>query len=307
MSTSITRRMKLGVALLAAAFVLPLSACSANSGLPTGADLRSVAPADTNEMWDGAPEESADSAGPGSSGAEYGTSIVRTGEIVLEVVSIEESADEVSEVATDLGGFVASRSITEGDEWTSAGATLLLRVPAGRFDDAFEALNDVGNVLTQHSSADDVSAQHVDLEARVAALQASVERLTELMSGAASTGELIEAEAALSERQQELDGLRAQLETLEDQVAHATISVTLGTEPTALPGGPTNFWEGLLAGFGSLGTAGSGALVVFGILLPWLLVSGVIALGVVWLVRGVTRRRARRAASVGSRDEAQAQ
>lgn len=270
---------------VAALLVAPLAACSAGSGsssAPGASDMTAVAPVAEDG---GFLREDAGSL-PAA-----GRSVIRSGDISIQVGDPAEAAAEVTEIADRLDGYVESESIGRGDEGSSSSAFLTLRVPADRLDEAFDALGGVGTVLSQSRSASDVTTQHVDLQARVSALEESIERLTELMSGAATTSELLEAEAALSQRQQELDGLRAQLESLEGQIEQATVSVSLTTK-SALPGGPDNFWDGLVAGWNSLVSAGAGALVVIGILLPWLVILGVIALAIVLIVRA--RRRARR-------------
>lgn len=270
------------LAIIAAGLLLaPLAACapgSSGSGGGPGSGMQ----ADSSQ--DAAPAEGTDEA------PQAEQSVIQTGSISIEVPDPAEAADEVSEVAKDLDGRVESQSVSGSGDDGARNAQLTLRVPADRFDDAFDALAAIGTVTTQERSATDVTTEHVDLQARVEALEASVDRLTELMSSSGSTGELIEAEAALSERQQELDGLRAQLEALEDQVDLATVQVSLDAR-SALPGGPSNFWEGLVAGFDSLVSTGSGSLVVIGILLPWLVLAGVIALIIVLIVRSARRRR----------------
>ncbi|MGD9606966.1 MAG: DUF4349 domain-containing protein [Leucobacter sp.] len=270
---------------VAALLVAPLAACSAGSGSSSSSgypDMTVVDPVAQDGGFVGEDAESLPAAG---------RSVIRSGDISIRVGDPAEAAAEVTEIADRLDGYVESESIGRGDEGSSSSAFLTLRVPADRLDEAFDALGGVGTVLSQSRSASDVTTQHVDLQARVSALEESIERLTELMSGAATTSELLEAEAALSQRQQELDGLRAQLESLEGQIEQATVSVSLTTK-SALPGGPDNFWDGLVAGWNSLVSAGAGALVVIGILLPWLVILGVIALAIVLIVRA--RRRARR-------------
>lgn len=276
------------LAAFAAALLLPLAACSALPGgsssgaAPTVDGL--VAPESMSDL--GGAERAAD----GSASVQAGKSIISTGWVSIRVDDPSAAADEVSEIAESLDGYVESLSMDQANERGSASASVTLRIPADRFDDAFAELGEVGEVTSESRSAMDVTTEHVDLQARVAALEASVERLTELMEGAASTSDLIAAEAELSLRQQELDGLRAQLKALEGQVDYATVQVNLGSE-SVIPGGPSNFWEGLLAGLDSLVTAGAGLLVVLGILLPWLVIAGVIAIAVVLIVRGVKRRR----------------
>lgn len=219
-----------------------------------------------------------------------GRSIISSGGITIEVEDVKAQADAVAQIARDLGGYVESQNIGSHGTLSYENASLSIRVPADKFDAAFAEMSELGNVLDENRSASDVTAQHVDLQARVKALEASIERLTELMTGAATTGELIEAESALSARQAELDGLTAQLDALENQVNEATIWVSL-TTASAIPGGPANFWEGLIAGLNSLWAAGAGALVLLGVLIPWLVIAAIITLVVVWIVKGAKRRK----------------
>lgn len=279
---------------IAALLLAPLSACS--SAL-TGASAPTVF---TNEsgrasdmMSEALPLDDT-AAAPVS-----GQSVMSTGEISLSVDDVSAAVQQIGGIAANLDGYVESQSISDSSSGSSAYATITLRVPASSFDLAFERLAELGDVRTQNRSVADVTVQHVDLQARVEALQTSVDRLNELMRGAATTSELLEAEAALSARQQELDGLRAQLDQLESQIDRSTIWVQLSTE-TTIPGGPANFWEGLVLGLESIATAGAGALIVLGVALPWLIVLAVIAIIVVLILWGARRgARARRAAQGG--------
>jgi hypothetical protein len=294
-------------ALLAAALLLaPLSACAALPGTGGGASSSEsfAGPEIAHDAAgaDGAFEDSTQAVEDRSS-----RSVIRTGEIWIEVANPDAAADEVAEIAQRAGGSVESVTVHRASGDAAAGADLTLRVPEDRLDETYAALTGVGDVVTQSRSAVDVTTEHVDLQARVAALEESVERLTELMAGAETTTELLEAEAALSQRQQELDGLRAQLKSLEGQVDEATIWVSLSTKSALPGGGPANFWEGLLAGIDSLGAAGAGALVVLGILLPWLALAAVLALAIVLIVRAArSRGRARAARAAQERQAAQA-
>lgn len=240
--------------------------------------------------------------GAEASGATAERSVIRTGSIDLQVGDPADGVNRVADLVEQFDGVVETEDVSRGGDGVSESASLTIRVPEARMDEAFDALAKLGTVQSQSRSASDVTAEHVDLQARVDALTTSVKRLTKLMEGSASTSELIEAESALSQRQQELDGLRAQLNALEGQVDEATIYVTLNS-PSALPGGgPANFWEGLIAGFASLGSAGAGALVLLGVLLPWLALGAIIA-AIVWLlVRSARRRRAHRAHRTGPAD-----
>ena len=308
-----TRRSPLLVVLAAVLAAGSLSACATGAGgsLPN-VNTTPLEPSRQLTEQDGGPpntESSTTAEGGGTAGASDASlpaqasaarDVIRTGDLSLEVSRPSESADAVAAVAEELGGSVAMREVSQPYGGSATTATVVIRVPSERFDEAFERLTKLGNVLSDTRNASDVTEQRADLDARVKALESSVERLRELMRGSASTAELIEAEQALSDRQQELDGLRAQLESLEGQVAEASIAVSLRS-PSALPGGgPATFWDGLLQGLSSLGATGSALLVALGIALPWLAILGVIALAVILIVRASVRRgrRARAAQAV---------
>ena len=291
----------------AALLVIPLAACSGGSGdsgggaRDEGASGRAVAEKDSAEEYSTAMTDSTGDAATTEEGAgpQAGKSIISTGDVSIVVSDTAGAAEQVADAVGDLGGSVESQEISgEASEPGAPGggssAYLVVRVPADRFDEAFDALAEIGEVTSQSRSATDVTAEHVDLQARVNALEKAVKRLSDLMGRAGSTSELLEVESALSQRQQELDGLTAQLKALEGQVAESTISVSLSTRSALPGGGPANFWEGLLAGFSSLGATGSGALVLAGILLPWLFVAAIVAVAVVFVVRAARRRRAAR-------------
>lgn len=291
------RRGSILVALLSAALIIPLAACSSPQMTAPGVIDGGFGGEGSSSAADGG-AVSPEGVAPGSDTGLSGRSVIRSGNIAVEVQDPAAAADDAVDIAEDLGGYVESKTVDHAEGRDRSSAHLTVRVPADRLDEALAELGGLGNVKSQTQSASDVTAQHVDLQARVKALQASVDRLTELMAGSATTSELLEAESALSQRQQELDGLTAQLQSLEGLVNEASISISLGTK-NVLPGGPSNFWEGLVAGWDSLVAAGAGALVLFGVLLPWLVIAGVVALGVVLIVRGARRAGRRKSGGDG--------
>lgn len=276
-------------ALAAAVLLLSLAACSSAPGasheVSTSNDVR-LTPHSLAE----------DSVGADARSVAGERSIVRTGNITLEVASTADAVDTISDVAKKLGGSVVSQTVSRGGG-SSLSGDMTIRVPSEKLEAAFKELSQLGTVLSENRGADDVTEQHVDLQARVKSLTASVERLRELMAEARSTSDLLEAERALSERQQELDGLSAQLTSLEGQVEEANIWVSV-REASALPGGgPQNFWDAVMLGISSFGTFAVGTVIALGVALPWLVVVGIIAAAIVIPIR----RRKRRAQSRSAR------
>ena len=230
---------------------------------------------------------------------------------------VEAAARTIGDSAVAHGGYVESMSVgTDGgvypvDPLTGGvvdstmpypsppdGAWVTVRVPADQLSAIVDELADTGEVTATSINRQDVTEQTVDLEARIEAAQASVDRLTALMAQAESVADLLSAESALSERQAMLESYQQQLEMLESQVAMSTLTVTIVPEVETVEADPAGFADGLVAGWNGLVATLNGIVVALGFLLPWLVVAAVAALvvwGIVRLVRGRRARRARRA------------
>jgi hypothetical protein len=292
-----TRR-RVALAVSAALSVLLLSGCSfGSSGGDADGGSSGVAEPDigVEEPVDGAaPPDESQSGGDQLVDAPDDRSVITTGWLTVTVDDPVESATEVADVVGRAGGRVDSRSETPGTDTQQARATLVVRIPAEDFDDVLAELRELGEVASVQLDASDVTQERQDLDARIDALQASVDRLLALLAGASDTADLIAIESELTTRQAELDSLTTQRDWLADQVDYSTLTVELLSEGVAPEAGPDDFWSGVAAGWDALVRFASGLLVVAGVLLPWLaaaLVVGAVVTGIVLLaVRG--RRRA---------------
>jgi hypothetical protein len=230
---------------------------------------------------------------PGSTSADR--QVVTTATASLAVKDPAEGAQRISELVEAAGGRVDERTEQAGsgkDKIEGAVADLVVRVPADALTGLLADLEDVGDVGSVSVSRSDVTATVVDLDARISALQTSVARLQGLMDQAATTEALLAAENALSERQEKLESLQSQRALLADQVELSTLSVHLEPFGVAPAGGPDGFLGGLGTGWRALGTALGAAVVVLGVLLPWLAVAALVAAGVLAPIRLVRRRAA---------------
>jgi uncharacterized small protein (DUF1192 family) len=235
--------------------------------------------------------------------------VVTTATASLAVEDPAEGAQRVSELVESVGGRVDERTeqAASGDDGVDGAiADLVVRVPADALTGVLADLEGLGDVEHVSVTRSDVTAGVVDLDARIAALQTSVARLQALMDGAATTEALLAAEEALSERQANLESLRSQRALLADQVELSTLTVHLEPFGVAPAGGPDGFLGGLGTGWRALVAALGAAVVVLGVLLPWLVVAGLIAGGVLVPVRLARRRAGAAAAPAPPEDDGEA-
>lgn len=277
--------MAIAAAALAAVLVVGCSGGSSESGSSAGGDAGAVADGPAVEPVDpGAPAVDTDA----------GRQVVTTATAFLAVEDPAEGARQVSELVESAGGRVEERSeqsAAEDDGAEGAYADLVVRVPADELTEVLADLADLGDVANVSVSRSDVTTTAVDLDARISALRTSVTRLQGLLEGAATTEALLSAEDALSERQAELESLQSQRTLLADQVEMSTLSVRLEPFGVSPAGGPDGFLDGLGTGWRALTSSLGAALVVLGVLLPWLVVVGLLT-GVVLVVLRSRRRTA---------------
>ncbi|MGX7732868.1 DUF4349 domain-containing protein [Rhodococcus sp. 2H158] len=235
---------------------------------------------------DGAPPQPSPSDGTRESAPADAQATARkeivTGHLVLRADDPVAAGRQVVTLVEAAGGRVDSVT-----EQPGAGSMLTVRVPTDRLTGTIEDIRGLGEVTSLTTTREDVTLQYTDLEARIAALQSSVDRLRALMASAASTADLIEAENALAQRQSELDGLVAQQRYLADQIELSTLTVDISTERRA---DRDSFWDGVLAGWDALRSALAGSVVALGVALPWVGFLAVCAAVVYVVVRLVARR-----------------
>ncbi|MBX3594645.1 DUF4349 domain-containing protein [Sphingomonas sp.] len=191
---------------------------------------------------------------------------------------------------------------SSGGEADYASGTLKLRVESGVARAFITRLNaaaaSAGGRTTETAiEAEDVSKQIVDASARIRQRELLVTRLTEVLrTRQGSVGDLVAAERAVAEAQEELDQAKGWLAELNGRVALSTVEISYGAQ-AADSGGFGAQLQDTLAQSGSLFLIGLRSLLTILIVLaPWALLFGPL----VWL--GLRWRRRRMARPVAPSD-----
>ena len=211
--------------------------------------------------------------------------VITTGWVTITVEKPLDAATDAVRIAEAAGGRVDGRTEYAPVNGDQGSATLTLRLPAESLTQTLDKLKELGEVQEVSLNASDVTMQSQDLDARITALSASVDRLLALLATAVDTDTLIQLETAISDRQGELESLESQRRYLADQVALSTVTLNLQSVATAPVQEPDTFLDGLVAGWNSFVAFFAGLVVVIGVLLPWLVFLGIIAAIVVFLIK----------------------
>jgi hypothetical protein len=280
------RRRLVPAAAAAALLALLLAGCTAGAG-------QSDSPAmEPGEMGPQAPlVEGEDAAGSADGAQSADRSVITTGWVSVTVDDPVDAAQQAVDLAEARGGRVDSRTETPGTDAQPPSASLTLRIPSDDLDPFLAELRELGTVNSVSMNASDVTQQRDDLDGRIEALTASVDRLQQLLAEATTIADLIAIESELTTRQAELDSLTQQRDSLVDQVDYSTITVDLVTEAVAPDPQPDDFWSGLAVGWNALVGFATWLGVAVGVLLPWALAALLIGAIVLVIVLVATRSR----------------
>ena len=279
-----------------------LAGCSGSGSPASGAPAPSQAPAaDYGDYYGGgaeaapAPADSADRAAGQATAADR--QVVQTGRMTLTTEDPVAIVDDVVTLVRGQGADarVESRDETSADGARGSSATLTVRVPADRMDATVDGLKQLGDVSSLTISEEDVTAAAQDLDARIAAQQISVDRMSTVLAGAQTTADIISVEAALTQRQSDLEAMTAERSRIADQVSLSTLTIWITTPSqvaTSDDDGPTSFGDAVARGWRSLTGAARSVAFAFGVALPWLALVGIVVAAVVLPVRRRRRRSA---------------
>jgi hypothetical protein len=224
--------------------------------------------------------------------------IVRNGYLTLVVSDTRKTRDAIQELVAGMAGegaYVVSSSEGNSADATQPVIQMALRVPARRFEATMDALAALAlRVDARNESAQDVTAEYVDLAAQLEQLQAARQRLLEIMKEAKNTADLLRAESLLTQRETEIASIQGRMKYLQQTAQLSSIQVVLNPSVLSQPLQPAG-WNPAETARLALGRlvgrfqAFTDGLINFSIAtLPWLLGLGLLILGV-W--RLAVRRR----------------
>jgi hypothetical protein len=141
--------------------------------------------------------------------------------------AVSRAAQDALELTRSLGGYVVSSSVTTGEQGS---ASLTVRVPVARVQDAITGLSGLGRIVSQQVSVEDLQEQLDQLEHRRASLVEQITRITARLESedldAATTAALEARRRAL---RSELRAVRAQIAGTNTEARMSTIQLSILT------------------------------------------------------------------------------
>jgi len=224
----------------------------------------------------------------------------------VEVTDVDGTLSKIRALVTRDGGDITNMQVStavdepvypmpvDGGKFTGAESSsvplrayVTVRVPTKTYAAFVEDAAKLGRLLFQAETSDDVTQQHVDMQARLDNLKAEQARLRQLFARATNVKDMLAIEQELTRVQGDIESWTQQIKYLERQAAMATVTIEL-TEPVAI-GTPSGIDWGVKTAFTDAVRAFvntmNGLIVLLGPVLALLVFLGLPALLIVWLVR----------------------
>jgi hypothetical protein len=219
--------------------------------------------------------------------------LILTANVSLKAKDPWSVSDRAQQIAIGLGGDVMSLAQSGSGEQRSA--TVTLRVPQARFNEALRQIRDIADIEVLASNVDgkDVTDQFVDLQARLTAKKAEEQRYLALLARADKIEDILKIDSVLAQVRTQIEQLTAQVNTIKARTTYSTITVQVspvGPAPIPTPDpkayDPSKTIERAVAALASLMRIASDAAI-------WTLVFGWIPLTLFGLILLLSRTRSR--------------
>ena len=163
----------------------------------------------------------------------YAEKIIYSGYVTMQTTEFDEAVAKLEQSVKDFGGFVQDSGVQGHARTMSDGTTVIqdrwahyvVRIPTDNFDLFMTSADGIGNVTNSSRSAQNVTSQYTDYEARLESLTIQEERLLEMLKQSGDLDSLITLEARLSEVRYEIESIERNLRNLDQRLAYSTIEL----------------------------------------------------------------------------------
>jgi anti-sigma factor RsiW len=221
--------------------------------------------------------------------------IAREAQLELIANAFDTVRGQMEAIIKAHGGYLANLNVT-----ATAGAqrtiSASMRVPADQLDATLTEMKRLGRLQSESQSGEEVTAEYVDLQARLTNARNTEKRLTELLQ--TRTGKLsdvLAAEQEISRVRGDIESMEGELKILARRVSYAKLDVSVSEDykaPAVVT--PSLSWQSLrntaAASYLDLENSVVGALLFMIYWVPNIVVWGaILGLGA-WIVWRIVRR-----------------
>lgn len=180
--------------------------------------------------------------------------IIKTGSVRFETNDLEKTYEQVILSVKKYKGIIQNDN--ESKDYGSLTKRMTVRVPSQSFD---LFLNEISKGVSffdsKEVSAEDVTEQYIDIEARLTTKKKLESRYLDLLAKATKISEILEIEKQLSIIREEIESKQGQLLYLQNQISMSTLSIEFYKSVVENDGATISYgskiWNGIISGFNS--------------------------------------------------------
>ncbi|SEA18153.1 protein of unknown function [Flavobacterium gillisiae] len=201
--------------------------------------------------------------------------IIKEANLRFETTDLNSTYNQILKNTTESGGSI--QNDTEGKDYGTIFRRLIIRVPSQNFDVFLKNISKgVSYFDNKEISAQDVTTQYIDIDARLKTKKVLENRYIELLKKATKVSEMLEVEAQLSAIREEIEAKQGQFNYLQDRISLSTVTVEF-YKPVAPDSGITvsygmKIWNAAKSGFNSFSSFFISLISVW----PFLILLGIV-------------------------------
>ncbi len=170
---------------------------------------------------------------PGNDGVPVERKLIKDGTLEFKTDNLALAKKQLLQATARWKGYVSSES--EYDEGNRISATLIIRVPAVHFDSLLAAATlGISHFDRKDIQVLDVTAEYVDIQARLKTKKDLESRYLELLKKAGKVSEILEIEREIGALRADIESIEGRLNVMKNQVAYSTVTITI-YEPVSAP------------------------------------------------------------------------
>lgn len=160
--------------------------------------------------------------------------LIKTASMTMEVEAIEEQIAAVNQIIKQKqGDLLQFEDNKPRSQNTRHVVSMQLRVPQQQLENTINAIAELGTVINRSITAEDVSAQLIDNDARLKNLRKQEEMVLKIMERSGSVGDVLNAARELGTIREQIERIDAVQANLRTKVAYSTLYLNLESPVSA--------------------------------------------------------------------------
>jgi len=181
---------------------------------------------------------------PGNEGVAVERKLIKDGTIEFKTDNLNTARKQLLQATARWKGYVGSEEEYNSTDRNST--TIIIRVPAANFDSLLAAATlGISHFDRKDIQVKDVTAEFVDIEARLKTKKDLEMRYMELLKKAKTVTEMLEIEREMGNLRADIESFEGRLNVMKNQVAFSTLTVTIYEAVSA----PSFFGDRIGSGF----------------------------------------------------------